>query len=151
MSETFPVMTRNAEILSHLESVGRLLRRGALYCIDVDRQDGLEGGAVASRSGAGARYRAATRSVEVREYQPPDAVGLGIHSIFELECNIRFPDRHGRHARPVPVRYTMPSLLELAAQSARGYFAMVACYADLSFIKPIEKCYGRWLGVLRRV
>ena len=50
----------------------------------------------------------------------------------------------------VPVRYTLPSLLELAARAC-GYFTMVASYADLSFTKPIEKCYGRWLGVLRRV
>jgi SAM-dependent methyltransferase len=41
MSETFPIMTENHDIVSHLRSVGRLLKRGALYCIDVDRQDGI--------------------------------------------------------------------------------------------------------------
>ena len=39
MSETFPVIVENADLLSHLRSVGRALKRGGLYCIDIDRQD----------------------------------------------------------------------------------------------------------------
>ena len=39
MSETFPVIVENVELLSHLRSVGIALKRGGLYCIDIDRQD----------------------------------------------------------------------------------------------------------------
>ena len=73
-----------------------------------------------------------------------------MHSIYELECTIHFPTGPVVTRDIVPVRYTLPSLLELAARAC-GYFTMVACYADLSLTRPIEKCYGRWLGVLRRV
>src|SRR5271170_794749 len=34
MSETFPVMVENEDLLDHLRSVARVLRTGGLYCID---------------------------------------------------------------------------------------------------------------------
>jgi SAM-dependent methyltransferase len=36
MSETFPIMIRNRDIITHLESVAALVKRGGLYCIDID-------------------------------------------------------------------------------------------------------------------
>ena len=149
MSETFPIMTENRALLSHLASVGRLLGRGGLYCVDIDRHDGVE------VTGARKLWRrrkviADGTRVDVREYHRPIAWSSGMHSIYELECTIHFPAGRVVTRDIVPVRYTLPSLLELAARAC-GYFTMVACYADLSFTKPIEKCYGRWLGVLRRV
>ena len=149
MSETFPIMTGNQALLSHLVSVGRLLRRGGLYCVDIDRHDGVEV-VTARRLWRKRRVLAAGTRVDVREYHRPIAWSSGLHSIYELECTIHFPAGPVVTRDIVPVRYTLPSLLELAAR-ASGYFAMVACYADLSFTRPIEKCYGRWLGVLRRV
>ncbi|HZO80167.1 MAG TPA: class I SAM-dependent methyltransferase [Candidatus Binataceae bacterium] len=149
MSETFPIMTDNRALLSHLASVGRLLRRGALYCVDIDRHDGVD---VIARRRLWRRRRVRVDStrVDVREYHRPIAWYSGMHSIYELECTIRFPRRGAVVTRDVvPVRYTLPCLLELAAL-ASGYFEMVAAYADLSFTRPMERCYGRWLGVLRR-
>jgi SAM-dependent methyltransferase len=148
MSETFPVMTRNAEILSHLESVARLLRRGALYCIDVDRQDGLR--VVRSRQIWRRRtIRVGDAIVEVRAFNRPMPWDSGIHSIFELECKIVFPDRTVVTRDLVPIRYTIPCTLEMAAKASR-MFELVAAYADLSFVTPLGEC-DRWLGVLRRV
>ncbi len=149
MSETFPVMTRNADILSHLESVGRLLRRGALYCIDVDRQDGTR--IARSRQIWRRRtIRVGDAIVEIRAFNRPRPWDSGIHSIFELECNIRFPDRTVVTRDLVPIRYTLPCTLELAAKASR-MFEMIAAYADLSFVTPLGECDRRWLGVLRRV
>jgi hypothetical protein len=142
-------MTENRALLAHLASVGRLLGRGGLYCVDVDRHDGVE------VTGARKLWRrreviAAGTRVDVREFHRPIPWSSGMHSIYELECTIHFPTGPIVTRDIVPVRYTLPSLLELAAR-ASGCFTMVACYADLSLTKPIEKCYGRWLGVLRRV
>jgi SAM-dependent methyltransferase len=149
MSETFPIMTGNRALLSHLESVGMLLKRGGLYCVDIDRHDGVD--VVAARKLWRQReVRAEGISVDVREYHRPIAWCSGMHSIYELECTLHFPGRDVVTRDVVPVRYTLPSLLELAAR-ASGYFTMIAAYADLSFTKPIERCYGRWLGVLKRV
>ena len=149
MSETFPVMTRNADILSHFKSVGRLLRRGALYCIDVDRQDGPR----VARSRQMWRRRTLAVGdaiVEVRAFSRPTPWDSGVHSIFELECNIRFPDRAVVTRDLIPIRYTLPCTLEMAAK-ASAMFELVAAYADLSFFTPIGECDRRWLGVLRRV
>ena len=149
MSETFPIMTENRALLSHLASVGRLLHRGGLYCVDIDRHDGVEVVGV-RKLWRRRKVDAAGTPVDVREYHRRIAWSSGIHSIYELECTIHFPAGPVVTRDIVPVRYTLPSLLELAAR-ASGYFTMVACYADLSLAKPIEKCHGRWLGVLRRV
>lgn len=149
-SETFPIMIDNRALLSHLACVGRVLERGALYCVDIDRHEGVE---VAAKRKLWRRrqVRVGATRVDVREYHQPIAWCSGMQSIYELECAIHFPAGDTVVTRDiVPVRYTLPSLLELAAR-ASGYFTMVAAYADLSFTKPIEKCYGRWLGVLRRV
>ncbi len=149
MSETFPIMTDNRALLSHLASVGRLLGRGGLYCVDIDRHDGVE--VVAARKLWRRRtVNAGGTRVDVREYHRPITWFSGMHSVYELECTIHFPAGPMVTRDIVPVRYTLPCLLELAAR-ASGFFTMVACYADLSFTRPIEKCYGRWLGVLRRV
>ncbi len=149
MSETFPIMTSNRALLTHLGSVGRALRRGGLYCVDIDRHDGVE--VIARRRPWRRRaVNVAGTRVDVREFHRPIAWCCGMHSIYELECTIHFPAGPVVTRDIVPVRYTLPSLLDLAAR-ASGYFRMITCYADLSFTKPIEKCHGRWLGVLRRV
>jgi SAM-dependent methyltransferase len=149
MSETFPIMTGNPALLSHLASVGAMLRRGGLYCVDIDRHDGVE--VVAARTLWRERHvRADGIGVDVREYHRPITWCSGMHSVYELECTLHFADRDVVTRDVVPVRYTLPCLLELAAR-ASGYFKMVAAYPDLSFTKPISKCYGRWLGVLVRV
>jgi len=148
MSETFPVMTTNNEILSHLESVGRLLRRGGLYCIDVDRQDGIR--VTRSRRAWRERtIRVGDAQVEVGAFNRPMPWFSGIHSTFELKCQIRFPHRTVITRDLVPTRYTLPCTLDLAARASQR-FQLIACYADLSFSMPLEKC-ERWLAVLRRV
>jgi SAM-dependent methyltransferase len=149
MSETFPVMTRNDAILEHLRSVGRLLRRGGVYCIDVDRMDGIRV-AKARRIWRERTLRVGDAIVRVRGTNRPMPWYSGIYSTFELECRIRFPKRSVTTRDLVPVRYTLPCTLDLLAR-ASGMFRMEAAYADLSFIAPLEDCDRRWLGVLRRV
>jgi len=149
MSETFPVMTANRAILGHLKSVARLLKRGGLYCIDVDRHDGLcvGGGRKLWRH---RRVTAHGARIGVREYHVPAPWYSGAY-FYELCCEITFADKSNLSTRDlVPVRYTLPSHLELAAR-ASGSFEMVACYADLSFKTPLERCDRRWIAVLRRV
>jgi ubiquinone/menaquinone biosynthesis C-methylase UbiE len=149
MSETFPIMTTNRAILGHLKSVARLLKRGGLYCIDIDRQDGLrafEG----RRLWRERRVRTLDADIEVREYQVPAPWYAGTY-FYELCCKIRYVDDTIISTRDlVPVHYTLPSHLELAAR-ASGSFAMVACYADLSLKTPLERCDRRWIAVLRRI
>ena len=149
MSETFPVIVENADLLSHLRSVGRALTRGGLYCVDIDRQD------TAHRVSRREIWReriayAGNIPLKIREFNHPIAWHSPLHSTYELECTIEFPDGAVTTRDLIPVRYTIPSSLELAAL-ASGMFKMVAAYADLSFTKPIEKCRYRWLGILRRV
>ena len=148
-SETFPVIVENAELLSHLRSVGRALKRGGLYCVDIDRQDPLP--RVAHRTLWRERTsRAGDIPLEIREYNRPLAWHSPLHSIYELECTINFPDGPVTTRDLIPVRYTIPATLELAAL-ASGMFKMVAAYTDLSFTKPLDKCRYRWIGVLRRL
>ncbi|MGH8012677.1 MAG: class I SAM-dependent DNA methyltransferase [Candidatus Binataceae bacterium] len=149
MSETFPIMTGNAELASHLKSVGTLLKRGGIYCIDIDRHDGVK---VVRRRELWRERKVTVDSirVDIREFHRPMAWHAAIQSIYELECTIHFPGRVVITRDIVPVRYTLPPLIELAAR-ASGMFAMAAAYADLSFTVPMEKCFGRWLAVLRRV
>ncbi|HYB90402.1 MAG TPA: class I SAM-dependent methyltransferase [Candidatus Binataceae bacterium] len=149
MSETFPVMTDNDEILTHLKCVGRMLRPGGLYCIDIDRMDGIR--AMRSLPTWKRRtLRVGDARVEVRAFSRPMPWHSGIHSSFELECKIKFPGRSVATRDIVPVRYTVPCTLDLLAR-ASGVFTMVASYTDLSFTTPIDECDRRWLGVLRRV
>ena len=148
MSETFPVMTRNADLMSHFKSVARLLRPGGLYCVDIDRHDGVQ--LLRTRKLWRRRMvRVGRTRVEVREYHRPIAWHEPMHSIYELECTIRFPDRTVVTRDLIPVRYMIPPLMELAAR-ASGCFEMIAAYSDLSFTKPLEQCYGRWMAVLLR-
>jgi len=146
MSETFPVMTDNRQILTHLRCVGRMLRRGGLYCIDIDRMDAVRSRAVWQHR----TLRVGDARVEVRALSRPMPWHSGIHSMFELECKIRFPERLVATRDIVPVRYTLPCTLDLLAR-ASGVFTMIASYTDLSFTTPLEKCDRRWLGVLRRI
>jgi SAM-dependent methyltransferase len=149
MSETFPVMASNAAIISHLQSVGRLLKKGGIYCIDVDRHDGIE--LVARRNVWRRRQvRIGQVRVAVRELHWPITWHSALHSIYELECTIRFPDRRKILTRDlIPVRYTTPPVMELTA-AASGMFRMVAAYPDLSFITTLDDCWGRWFAVLER-
>jgi len=149
MSETFPVMTRNADLMSHLKSVGTLLRRGGLYCVDIDRHDGIEM-IKARRLWRRRRVKAGRVRVDVREYHRPVAWFEVEQPVYELECTIHFPAGDVVTRDLVPVRYTIPPLMELAAR-ASGMFEMIASYSDLSFTTPLAQCYGRWLAVLRRV
>ncbi|MGH7782047.1 MAG: class I SAM-dependent methyltransferase [Candidatus Binataceae bacterium] len=148
MSETFPVMTANAAILSHLESVAATLRKGGLYVIDIDRHDGFR------VTGARKLWRERTitaggATVRVRAHSRPAPWYSGIHSIFDLECELEFPGRSVTTRDLVPVRYTIPPTLDLLAR-ASGKFEMIAAYADLSFTIPMQSCERRWWGVLRR-
>jgi SAM-dependent methyltransferase len=148
MSETFPIMSRNRDILTHLESVAAVLRRGGLYCIDIDYQGGFE--LVNTRT----LWRERTvdtgdATVEVREYHRPIEWHEAMHSIYELECTIHFNDRSVTTRDIIPVRYITPPLMELTARASRK-FEMLATYPDLSLTRPIAQCYGRWLAVLRR-
>jgi SAM-dependent methyltransferase len=149
MSETFPIMTTNRAILEHLKSVARLLKRGGLYCIDIDRQDGLRAGG-GRRLWRQRKVRALGTEIEVREYTVAAPWYAGAY-FYELRCKIKQAHDTVVSTRDlVPVRYTLPSHLELAAR-ASGSFGMVACYADLSLKTPLERCDRRWIAVLRRV
>jgi len=149
MSETFPVIARNRDIITHLESVAALVKRGGLYCIDIDYQAGVE--LVKVRTPWRERtVQVGDAQVEVREYHRPIEWHEAMHSIYELECTIHFNDRSVTTRDLIPVRYITPPLMELMAR-ASGKFEMFAAYADLSFTTPIAQCCGRWLAVLRRV
>ena len=152
MSETFPVLVSNDDLLSHLQSVGRLLRRGGLYCIDIDKMDRIR--MVRERKRWQRRkVRTPDATVEVTTYDRPFPWYSAIQSIFELECRIQFRDRPNQVVTTrnvIPIRYTVPPLLELAAKASR-MFEMIAVYTDLSFVAPLDECDRRWLGVLQRV
>ena len=149
MSETFPVLVSNRDLLAHLDSVGRLLRRGALYCIDIDKMDRIR--AVPERRPWQQRkVRTEEAVVMVRTFDRPFPWHSPLQSIFELECEIHFPGRTVTTRDVIPIRYTTPPLLELAAK-ASGRFEMIAAYADLSFTTSLDECDRRWLGVLRKV
>jgi SAM-dependent methyltransferase len=149
MSETFPVIVENEDLLAHLKSVGRALKRGGLYCVDIDRQDPIP--RVPRRTMWRERTaRAAGIALGIREFNRPLAWHSPLHSIYELECTINFPAGAVTTRDLIPVRYTTPATLELAAL-ASGMFKMIAAYCDLSFTKPLDRCRYRWIGVLRRV
>jgi SAM-dependent methyltransferase len=148
MSETFPVLRTNEELMSHFRSVGRLLGRGGLYCIDIDRHDGVD--LVRNRLlWRRRKVRLNGIRIDVREFHRPITWCDAMQSIYELECTIHFPDRRIITRDVIPVRYTTPPLMELAAR-ASGLFEMTAAYPDLSLDDPIENCHGRWMAVLRR-
>jgi len=148
MSETFPVLRSNQELMHHFKSVARCLRPRGLYCIDIDRHDGVA--LIARRKPWRRRkVRVGRVAVEVREFYQPIAWHDAMQSIYELECTIHFPERVVVTRDVIPVRYTTPPLLELAARAA-GCFEMIATYADLSFETPLAECSGRWLAVLRK-
>src|SRR5260221_5942220 len=149
MCETFPVLATNDDLLSHLKSVGKAMRRGGIYCIDIDRQD------IEHRPRRRKMWRkrnASARGIplKIREFNRPLPWHSPLHSIYELECAIKFPAGRIVTRDLIPVRFILPSTLELAAL-ASGMFEMVAAYADLSFDKPIDRCRYRWWGVLKRV
>jgi len=149
MSETFPIMIHNRDIITHLQSVAASLKRGGLYCIDIDRQGGVE--LVSQRTLWRERtVQAGDAQVEVREYHRPIEWHEAIHSIYELECTIHFGDRAVITRDVIPVRYITPPLMDLTARASKK-FEMLAAYADLSITRPIAQCYGRWLAVLRRI
>jgi SAM-dependent methyltransferase len=148
MSETFPVIVSNQDLMSHLRSVAKLLRRGGLYCIDIDRHDGVD--LLRKRKLWRRRtVKLGHTRIGVREYHRPVAWHEALHSIYELKCTIHFPGRKVVTRDLIPVRYTIPPLMELGAR-ASGFFDMIACYSDLSFATRLNQCYGRWLAVLRR-
>jgi SAM-dependent methyltransferase len=149
MSETFPVLTSNKSLLAHLHSVGRLLKKGGLYCIDIDRMNGLRA-VRARRRWQRREVRNADAVVTVQTYNRPFSWHLGLHQVFELECEIHFRDRTVTTRDVIPIRYTVPPLLELAAEASR-MFQMIAVYTDLSFATPLDQCDRRWMGVLKRV
>ena len=144
MCETFPIIVENADLLSHLKSVGRAMRRGGLYCVDIDRQDSIP--RVSKRTvWRRRRSRAGGLRLDIREFNRPTPWHSPLHSIYELECTIDFPKRPVTTRDLIPVRHTLPATLELAAL-ASGMFELAAVYADLSFTKPIEDCRYRWLA-----
>jgi SAM-dependent methyltransferase len=149
MSETFPIMTANSDLLAHLRSVGAMLGTGGIYCVDIDRHDGVK---LLRRRELWRRrkVKAGKVRVDVREFHRPVTWESAIQSIYELECTIHFADGVVVTRDIIPVRYMPPPIVELAAR-ASGMFRMVAAYPDLSFTTPLELCFGRWLAVLRRV
>jgi SAM-dependent methyltransferase len=149
MCETFPVLKNNSDLMSHLKSVGALLKRGGLYCIDVDRHDGVNPVRL-RRLWRTRKVKVGAVTVGVREFHRPIGWDDAMHSIYELECTIRFPDRTVVTRDLIPVRYTTPPLMELLAR-ASACFELIACYPDLSFTRPIAQCDGRWLAVLKRI
>ena len=149
MSETFPIMVRNRDLLTHFDSVAAALKRGGLYCIDVDRHDDVKP-LSARRLWRERTVQTPKARVEVREYNRPIAWHQAMHSIYELECTIHFDDRTVVTRDLIPVRYSTPPLIDFAAR-ASGKFEMIAAYSDLSLTRPIARCYGRWLAVLRKV
>src|SRR5579872_7323538 len=152
MSETFPVLISNDDLLSHLQSVGRLLRLGGLYCIDIDKMDRIR--MVRERKRWQRRkVRTDDATVEVTTFDRPFPWHSGIGSIFELECRIHFRDRPNEVVTTrdvIPIRYTVPPLLELAAKASQ-MFELIAVYTDLSFVTPLDECDRRWMGVLQKV
>jgi len=149
MSETFPIMVRNRDLMTHLESVATLLKPAALYCVDIDYQNGVE--LITTRRLWRERtVQTSDALVEVREYHRPIEWHDGMQSIYELECNIHFSDHSVTTRDLIPVRYITPPIMELIAR-ASGRFELIAAYADLSLSAPIAQCYGRWLAVLRRL
>jgi SAM-dependent methyltransferase len=148
MCETFPIIKTNAALMTHLKSVAATLKRGGLYCIDIDRHDGVD--LVRRRSlWRERRVMIGSLRVEVREFHRPIEWHDTMHSIYELECTIHFPEGKVVTRDLIPVRYTTPPLVELIAR-ASGCFELIACYPDLSFTRSIEDCDGRWLAVLKR-
>jgi SAM-dependent methyltransferase len=149
MCETFPILRTNVDLMSHMKSVAAALKRGGLYCIDVDRHDGID--LIGRRKLWRKReVNIGSLRVDVREFHRPIDWHDAMHSIYELECTIHFPAGKVTTRDLIPVRYITPPLMDLIAQ-ASGCFAMMACYSDLSFSKSIEDCNGRWLAVLKRV
>ncbi len=148
MCETFPVLRTNVALMSHLKSVARLLKRGGLYCIDIDRHDGVEL-VTRRRLWRERKVKIGAVGVDVCEFHRPIAWDDAMHSMYELECTIRFPDRKVVTRDLIPVRYTTPPLMDLLAR-ASGCFKLLACYPDLSFTRPLAQCDGRWLAVLKR-
>jgi SAM-dependent methyltransferase len=148
MSETLPVIVENSDLVSHLRSVARVLRKGGLYCVDIDRQDRVE---CAGRRKLWRRrkVRRGPVPVDVREFLRPIAWYASAW-IYELECRIHFPDRTVLTRDLVPVRYTVPKLLDFAVRAA-GVFSLIACYPDLSMEDSMDRCERQWLGVLRRL
>jgi SAM-dependent methyltransferase len=149
MSETFPAIKHNVDLIAHLRSVGRALKRGAIYVIDVDRHDGITL-VKRRRLWRARRVKIGALRVDVREFHRPIAWHDAMHSIYELECTIHFPDNPVRTRDLIPVRYTTPPTMDLLAR-ASGCFTMIAAYADLSFERPLDECIGRWFAVLRRI
>jgi SAM-dependent methyltransferase len=148
MCETFPVLTTNAALMSHLKSVAPLLKRGGLYCIDIDRHDGVDL-VKRRRLWRERKVKIGPVRVDVREFHRPIKWYEGMHSIYELECTISFPTHKVVTRDSIPVRYTTPPLMDLLAR-ASGCFELIACYPDLSFTRPLAECGGRWFAVLKR-
>jgi len=148
MSETFPVMVENEDLLDHLRSVARVLRTGGLYCIDIDRHENVEAQG-RRKLWRQRKVRRGPAPVDVREFLRPISWQAGAW-IYELECTIHFPQHTVITRDLVPVRYTLPKLVDLAAR-ATGVFKPIAAYADLSFNTPLDRCDRRWWCVLRRV
>ncbi len=148
MCETFPLLRTNAALISHFHSVAALLKRGGLFCIDVDRHDGVDL-VKRRRLWRERKVKIGPVRVDVREFYRPIEWDDAMHSIYELECTIRFPDRKVLTRDLIPVRYTTPPLMDLLAR-ASGCFELIACYPDLSFTRPLAQCDGRWLAVLKR-
>ena len=148
LSETFPILVENRDVISHLRSVARVLRPGGIYCVDIDRHDGIEH----LRGRRPWRRREVRRdgvSVAVREFLRPIAWDAAAW-IYEVQCRIHFPGKKPVLTRDlIPVRYTVPKLLELAAAAA-GVFKLIACYPDLSLGGSMAQCDRRWCGILRR-
>jgi hypothetical protein len=151
MSETFPIMSENPALLGHLRAVAKTLRKGGLYCVDIDRQPGVEVVQGKRQLWRERSVQVGETRIEIKEYNRPIEWCSGLHSMYQIECKITFPggSKVSTDDR-IPVRYILPPTLELAAL-ASGCFKLIACYADLSLTRPMRRCYGRWWGILQKL
>ena len=79
----------------------------------------------------------------MRAFNRPMPWYSGIHSIFELECRIEFPDRTVATRDIVPIRYTLPCTLELAAKASRK-FELVAAGRGIAILPSgVASYYSR--------
>ncbi len=105
-------------MISHLRCVARVLRKGGLYCIDIDKHDAVEA-SQRRRLWRQRKVRQGPVRISVREFLRPIAWHAAAW-IYELECTIHFPDRTVMTRVLVPVRYMVPKPLDFCRTRRRG-------------------------------
>ena len=150
MSETFPVIVENADLLSHLRSVGRALKRGGLYCIDIDRQDPMPR---VTRRTMWRERSAQHRRSRVRHPRISSSARMAFAAAFDLRTRMhdQFSGRPGDDPRFDSGALHDSRRRWNSRRSRPECSKWTPLYCDLSFTKPLDRCRYRWTGVLRRV